>query len=174
MSLRLFPALVTAATLALIFTPGEATADCESENPGFEVTWTTNANLLKDKLLAGSLPSGVTITDVEITPDPNDIGDDETIGYYDSFDLDDGANTLSIADGVILTTGGHVRADVRGRVRDRRLTDDAAHDGQAGAGDHGRTRVGNSNGPIAIQRATGLKPAAPCCYGRATPGNRQA
>jgi len=75
---------------------------------GFDVTWETDTSTLRDKLLAGGmsgLPAGVTITGVTLVPDPEDIDEDETAGYYESFDLDDGSTALSIPDGVVLTTG---------------------------------------------------------------------
>ena len=72
------------------------------------MTWETDAATLKDKLLAGTPPAGVTLTGWSITPDPDDIGTNETIGYYEDFDVTDGTNLLSVPDGVILTTGTFV------------------------------------------------------------------
>ncbi|MGB9626646.1 MAG: choice-of-anchor L domain-containing protein, partial [Phycisphaerae bacterium] len=83
-------------------------SNCTSDPPGFVVTWETDAERLKDKLLAGTPPAGVTITGWSIAPDPDDIGTNETIGYYEDFDVTDGTNSLSVPDGVILTTGTFV------------------------------------------------------------------
>lgn len=80
-------------------------SECSCDPPGFEVTWEADAETLFDHLLAWPVPTRVTITEVSITPDSEDIDEDETLGHYESFNLDDGTYSLSIPDGIVLTTG---------------------------------------------------------------------
>lgn len=109
MSMRGIPLSIVMFINVLALAGRHAAAQCDPNPPGFEVTWETSAGVLKNKLLAGPLPPGVTITGATITPAPAAIGQNETIGYYSAFNLNDnGAHSLSIPDGVILTTGTFV------------------------------------------------------------------
>jgi len=66
---------------------------------------------LMDRLLVTPLPDGVTITGYGMTPNPGTIPEDDAIGYYTGFYLNWGAHTLTIPDGLVLTTGTRVVED---------------------------------------------------------------
>jgi hypothetical protein len=82
-------------------------ANCSSNPPGYQATWETNPLVLRDKLLASPLPSGITITNVTVTPSTG-IQQNQSIGWYTGFSLTDSVHSLTIPNGVLLTTGTFV------------------------------------------------------------------
>ncbi len=80
--------------------------------PDLVLFWETDADVLKDRLVVGPVPAVIAQSlqaSVHFTALPGKvpptIRQNESIGYYESFNLTDGTNTLSMPDGVVLTTG---------------------------------------------------------------------
>lgn len=77
--------------------------------PALEITWTRDEEALKNALLVQPVPAGVTILSLTRTPRGTQQSPlpsmFDALATYTGFDLADANHTLSLPDGVMLTTG---------------------------------------------------------------------
>jgi len=78
--------------------------------PDFVMFWETSPAMLANKLIT-ALPPGIRNLTAEVVLPQEDgqpaptLWSNEGIGFYESFNLTDGVNSLSMPDGIVLTTG---------------------------------------------------------------------